>query len=49
MEEAGIFSINEARKRVDQSPIEGGDKVFISCNVQPIETASQKVELPKNE
>ena len=49
MEEAGIFSINEARKQVDQPPVEGGDKVFISCNVQPIEAASQKVELPKNE
>lgn len=49
MEEAGVFSVNDARKRADQPPVEGGDKVYISCNVQSIETASQKVELPKNE
>lgn len=49
MEEAGVFSVNDARKRADQPPVEGGDKVYISCNVQSIEAASQKVELPKNE
>lgn len=49
MEEAGVFTVNDARKRADQPPVEGGDKVFISCNVQPIEAANQKIELPKNE
>lgn len=49
MEEAGVFSVNEARKRADQPPVDGGDKVFISCNVQSIEDAATKSELPKNE
>lgn len=49
MEEAGVFSVNEARKRADQPPVEGGDKVFISCNVQPIQDAALKQELPKKE
>lgn len=49
MEEAGVFSVNEARKRADQPPVNGGDKVFISCNVQSIEDAATKSELPKNE
>lgn len=49
MEESGVFSVNDARKRVDQPPVEGGDRVFISCNIRPIETAGQKVELPKTE
>lgn len=45
MLEAGIFSLNDARKRADQPPVEGGDEVFVSCNIQPI----QKSELPNNE
>lgn len=45
MVEAGIFSLNDARKRADQPPVEGGDEVFVSCNIQPI----QKSELPNNE
>lgn len=49
MEEAGVFSVNEARKRADQPPVEGGDRVYISCNVQSIDEAYQKVELPKSE
>lgn len=49
MEEAGVFSVNEARKRADQPPVEGGDRVYISCNVQSIDEACQKVELPKSE
>lgn len=40
---------NDTRRALGKPPVEGGDKVFISCNVQPIEAASQKVELPKNE
>lgn len=49
MEEAGVFSVNEARKRADQPPVEGGDRVYISCNVQSIDEVYQKVELPKSE
>lgn len=49
MEEAGVFSINEARKRADQPPVDGGDRVFISCNIQSIEEAASKMELPKKE
>lgn len=49
MVEAGIFSINDARKRADQPPVEGGDKVFVSCNVQPIRESDMKLELPNNE
>ena len=49
MEEAGVFSVNEARKSVDQPPVNGGDKVFISCNIRPIDEASSKFEPPKNE
>lgn len=49
LEEMGAHSPNDTRRALGKPPVEGGDKVFISCNVQPIEAASQKVELPKNE
>lgn len=32
----GVMTINEWRAKKDLKPIEGGDEVFISCNVAPI-------------
>ncbi len=45
----GAHSPNDTRRALGNRPLKEATKVFISCNVQPIEAASQKVELPKNE
>lgn len=34
----GVSTVNEWRKQEDRTPVEGGDTVFISCNVAPIDS-----------
>ncbi len=42
--EAGVLTPNEARIRDNRPPIEGGDVMFISCNVAPINRPKIKGE-----
>ena len=32
----GVMTVNDWRRKKDLKPVEGGDQVFISCNVAPI-------------
>ncbi|WP_455671689.1 phage portal protein [Phocaeicola sp.] len=47
LEEIGVHSPNDTRKLLGLPPVEGGDKVFISCNVQPIDQTNAKLEPPQ--
>lgn len=41
MMQTGALTPNEIRAREGLAPIEGGDKLFISCNVAPVEAVAQ--------
>lgn len=36
--QCGAMTPNEARARIGRKPVEGGDRLFISCNVAPIDS-----------
>ena len=44
MVQSGALTPNEVREQEGRAPIEGGDEVFISCNVAPITSAKIKGE-----
>lgn len=48
MIQAGIFTVNEARRLEGQQPVEGGDKVLVSANLKAIEMLSDPSEDPTN-
>lgn len=42
MEELGVMTPNDIRREKGLTPIEGGDDVLISCNVQTLQAAKEK-------
>ena len=52
MVQSGAMTPNEVREREGKAPVDGGDEVFISCNVAPIKSAKitgeQQSQQPKD-
>ena len=45
----GVFTINEARAKLNLSPIEGGDELLTMVNMQPLKTALESAGANPNQ